>query len=106
MHSASSAPDHPPLEGIWARAAPQRPLPRLPGRDREAASQTLNSPFPLPIPPRQAGEGADRVRGEVICDWPAWRGRLIRARCNAAETSRPGVLAAAEEAILVIVGRA
>src|SRR5262245_34067456 len=44
------------------RPPPQGPLPRLRGRDREGA-RGLDLIRPLPNPPPQAGEGADRVRG-------------------------------------------
>src|SRR5262249_33813463 len=41
-----------------------RPLPRLRGRDREGARNKIRAGHPLPHPPPQAGEGADRDRGE------------------------------------------
>src|SRR5262245_77862 len=46
---------------ILQRLVPQRPLPRLRGRDRERAGthESLYSPLPTPLP--QAGEGAHRV---------------------------------------------
>jgi hypothetical protein len=43
-------------------SAPHRPLPRLRGRDREGACLKIECAcHPLPTPPPQAGEGADRV---------------------------------------------
>src|SRR5262249_56220309 len=44
------------------RAVPHRPLPRLRGRDREGARNMIDHSIdPLPNPPPQAGEGADRA---------------------------------------------
>src|SRR5262249_59783722 len=41
-----------------------RPLPRLRGRDREGARNKIRAGHPPPNPPPQAGEGADRDRGD------------------------------------------
>jgi hypothetical protein len=83
------------------------PLPRLRGRDGEGAGTRLSGhekdccvhAHPLPTPPPQAGEGADRVRGSgrapkhrvvrlhITPPRSAWRRpgrrRCIRWRCLA-----------------------
>jgi hypothetical protein len=66
---------------VLRRAAPQRPLPRLRGRDREGVRKHELSFGPLPTPPPHSasktrvnalvlGEGADRVRGAVLRSSP------------------------------------